>query len=488
MKKKALVFFSHLKFRDIELDLVKYIKKKQNYRTIFVVNTIQTKLFYQKKFPNSVDEIVVYEDEFDLINKKIDKKNLFDKALRIEEDLGVSLNRAFLLERTIGRGFHASGGFNHPKTRLSESSQIDILKIAVGLVDFWFRLFKKYDIKLAINLPQIGTRIAKLEGINTKTLVIGKFGKRLYWSNLINFEPDTLIKFYNENKKKKFKRFVPDKPQFNHMALRNEDIRGFKFLDTFNASSIMLFRRLYGYLRGYRKSRNIHAFSEYKYFWRKRRDFFRHRRQSDINFKELKNLNYKYIYFPLMTEPESSLHGMADDFFFQLSAINMLARDLPANYKIIVKEHLIALGRRPKDFYDQIKELKCVLFADPLDFGINYMKKAEAVALIAGTSGWEASAMGIPVITFTKYNAYNFLDHVFTVTHPDDTWSIIDHLKKNTYPSKKSIHDGAKMYDSYLKMSFKFEKNSPFIKWDFNSNEKITEKFIKNIYLRLNMF
>ena len=31
----------------------------------------------------------------------------------------------------------------------------------------------------------------------------------------------------------------------------------------------------------------------------------------------------------------------ASDFFFQLTAINVLARDLPADYTIIVKEHLI---------------------------------------------------------------------------------------------------------------------------------------------------
>ena len=37
--------------------------------------------------------------------------------------------------------------------------------------------------------------------------------------------------------------------------------------------------------------------------------------------------------------------------FLQLTAINVLARDLPADYIIVVKEHLSALGRRPKDFY-----------------------------------------------------------------------------------------------------------------------------------------
>ena len=86
----------------------------------------------------------------------------------------------------------------------------------------------------------------------------------------------------------------------------------------------------------------------------------------------------------------------------------MLSRDLPSNYKIIVKEHLFAIGRRPDNFYEQIKELNNVLMADPLEYGISYLK-ADAVALVVGTSGWEAAAMGLPVISFSKYNnSHNF--------------------------------------------------------------------------------
>ena len=58
------------------------------------------------------------------------------------------------------------------------------------------------------------------------------------------------------------------------------------------------------------------------------------------NLKFLVENNIKYIYFPLTTEPEVAMHSLAEDFFFQLSAINMLSRDLPANFKVVVKEHL----------------------------------------------------------------------------------------------------------------------------------------------------
>ena len=484
-KKPALVFYSQLKFRDIELDLVKYIKKKKNYFTIFVVNTKETEMFYKKNFPNSVDKIFIYMNEDQLLKKKISKKLIIEKALALEKKMGMTINRAFLLDRTIGRGFHSSGGFNHPKVRLAQKKPEEITKIAIGYIEFWENIFKTYNVKLAMNLPQIGMRVSKKNNILTKNLAIAKYDRRLFWTSNVNYEPNNLIKYYKKNKKKNLQQFIPKEPQFNHLVLRSADIQGFKLFNTLKVSVITLLQRVYGYVRGYRKSKNIHAFSEFKYIWRKRREFISLRKNADITLKDLKKSDIKYIYFPLATEPEVSMHSLAEDFFFQLSAINMLSRDLPADYKIIVKEHMFAIGRRPDNFYEQIKELKNVLMADPLEYGISYLNRAQAVSLVVGTTGWEAAAMGVPVITFTRHNSYNFLDHVFTIKDPDDTKIALEKICKYKFPSKKSIRDGAKMYDSYLNLSFNFEKSEPFQNWKNNNNYNFD--FIKNIYKQLNI-
>ena len=146
---------------------------------------------------------------------------------------------------------------------------------------------------------------------------------------------------------------------------------------------------------------------------------------------------------------------------------------------------MFAIGRRPDNFYEQIKELKNVLMADPLEYGISYLNRAQAVSLVVGTTGWEAAAMGVPVITFTRHNSYNFLDHVFTIKDPDDTKIALEKICKYKFPSKKSIRDGAKMYDSYLNLSFNFEKSEPFQNWKNNNNYNFD--FIKNIYKQLNI-
>ena len=486
--KKTLIFTSSLKFRDIELDLIQFIRNNDNYHTIFVVDTIEDKIFYNKNFPNCADEIKISSNEFDYLSQNYDKEKLIKKALKIEQKFECSIYRLFMIDRIIGRGLHASGGFYHPKTRLaSDTSHFDILNIAVNRIEFWEDLFKGYNVKLVLNLPQIANRLAKLHNINAQSLYISKFNKRLYWSSDIFMEPNNIRNNYINYKKKIFKKISIESPHHNHMFLRNDIINNYGIINTLRKSCITFLRRIFGKIKGYRKGKNVYAISEFKYFWRRRNQFNLLKHLSTITINSSKNI--KYIYFPLLTEPETSLHGVSQDFFFQLSAINMLSRDLPANYKIIVKEHLPAIGRRPKDFYLQILELKNVEMADPIDFGIEYIKNSSAVAVLTGTAGWEAAAMGIPVISFSKNNSYNFLDHVFYVDNPDDTHKILKIICSHKYPNSKSIEDGSRMHASYIKSSFNFSEKDPFKAWNLKNKKNNNKELIMLLYnnLKLNI-
>ena len=147
-----------------------------------------------------------------------------------------------------------------------------------------------------MNLPQIGMRVSKLHNITTKNLAIAKFGRRLYWTSNVNYEPNDLEKFFKKNKRKTFNQFIPKEPQFNHLILRSADFKGFKLFNTIKISTLTLLQRLYGYLKGYRKSKNIHAFSEFKYIWRKRIQYKKLKKHAQGNLKFLAENNIKYIY------------------------------------------------------------------------------------------------------------------------------------------------------------------------------------------------
>lgn len=114
-----------------------------------------------------------------------------------------------------------------------------------------------------------------------------------------------------------------------------------------------------------------------------------------------------YVIFNLHYQPEVSTSPAGDIFVDQLLCIEMLAKTIPADFMIYVKEH-------PSQFYSQedghtgrVLEFYDGLLAFPqvrlLPIEIDpflLIKNSKAVATVTGTSGWEAMVLGKPVINF----------------------------------------------------------------------------------------
>ena len=122
-----------------------------------------------------------------------------------------------------------------------------------------------------------------------------------------------------------------------------------------------------------------------------------------------------YVFFPLHVEPESSMGMMAPEMNEQLACIEFLAKNLPAGVRLVVKEHLAAVGRRPRDFYRTLLDIPNVVMLSPHAYALDVARGARAVAVITGTLGLEAAVLGVPVISFGLHNLYNFLPHVHVV-------------------------------------------------------------------------
>ena len=112
---------------------------------------------------------------------------------------------------------------------------------------------------------------------------------------------------------------------------------------------------------------------------------------------------------------------------------------------------MLAIGRRPNQFYEQILSLKNVAMADPLEAGLDYVKNAKIAVCITGTSMWEAAALGIPVISFSQNNVINFLDHVYLLLNLN-SHKIISRILSKKYPNNKSLKDGAYFIKFTMKM------------------------------------
>ena len=126
---------------------------------------------------------------------------------------------------------------------------------------------------------------------------------------------------------------------------------------------------------------------------------------SSPKFGKKLEINQKYLYYPLHITPEYSTliqGGMIQD---QISIIEFLAKSVPADWVIYVKEHPATLKNRirPLDFYHKIKSIPNVEIAPTYLDMHKLISNAEMVAVITGTSGFEAVLRGVPVIEFSDY-------------------------------------------------------------------------------------
>jgi hypothetical protein len=122
-----------------------------------------------------------------------------------------------------------------------------------------------------------------------------------------------------------------------------------------------------------------------------------------------------YVVFPLHFQPELTSSPSGDIFVDQGLCIEVLAKNVPPNCLIYVKEHptqfyahTVGQAGRIPEFYQDILANPRVrlmpLHVDPFEL----FAHATAVATVTGTSGWEAMVKGKPVISFglTWYEKY----------------------------------------------------------------------------------
>lgn len=110
----------------------------------------------------------------------------------------------------------------------------------------------------------------------------------------------------------------------------------------------------------------------------------------------------KYIYYPFHLDPEIVLNVQAPFWHNQLNTIKLLSYNLPAGYKLLVREHRYNVGRRSSRYLKELVRLPGVIFIDGLDNQYKYIKNADLVVTVNGTTGFEGIMMGRPVLTLDR--------------------------------------------------------------------------------------
>lgn len=106
--------------------------------------------------------------------------------------------------------------------------------------------------------------------------------------------------------------------------------------------------------------------------------------------------------YTLHKQPEASVDVMGGLHTDQAALIGDIARSLPTDYLLLVKEHSNAIGDRGKEFYERILPLGNVRLADPWIDSHSLFDKIDTVFTVSGTVAMETSIARRRAITFAE--------------------------------------------------------------------------------------
>lgn len=149
----------------------------------------------------------------------------------------------------------------------------------------------------------------------------------------------------------------------------------------------------------------------------------------------------EFAYYPLHVEPEIVLSLFGREYLNQIELIRNIARSIPVNWKLAVKDHPAGAGRKSVGYYKKLLDIpNVILINHHIDSGL-IVKNAKLVFTVSGFSGFEAALTKRPVITFGK-TFYDVLpkNMVRKVSCMEDLSSVVKELVGGYRYSDKDIN------------------------------------------------
>lgn len=109
------------------------------------------------------------------------------------------------------------------------------------------------------------------------------------------------------------------------------------------------------------------------------------------------NYSDDYILFPLHFQPEASTCVYARKYENQLFFIEQMAKSIPVDKILYVKEHFVLQGHRPLSFYKQLEKYPNVKLISPNSDNNKLIKHSSFLICLTSTMGFEALMYGKPV-------------------------------------------------------------------------------------------
>ena len=431
----------------------KFLEKKCDVELYAIIDTNKAKEFYEKQKIVNFKKKWFLKDHISITTKEPDLKYLSN----FEKKYGISIWKLAFSD-TIFYKYNQYYNFKKNEILSVIEQECKLFEKIIDEVNPDYLIIKITDAS-HMRLLQL---LCSVKGIRVLSLGFTRFGYRSY----IGSDNDVIDQIDNESKKistTKNKTFEELETYLKGYSLQDKT-----WGNKFQSSKSQWLKAGLQFLsltldQNYRK--------DYTHFGRTplkaiiNEVFFSIKRKIRKKFLDentKKNIvNEPFVYFPLQLEPERTLLIPAPYFSNQLEVIKNIAKALPIDYKLLVKEHPMQKVRAWRDikYYKEILELQNVELIHPSITNEEMIKKCKIVITATGTGGLEAALYEKPSIVLADVN-YQTLPSVHRITNFEELYKKI----KSIVNQEVKLEDFENLTNIVLENSFEIDENENSIK------------------------
>ena len=369
--------------------------KLTNANFIGLVTTKQDVNFFQSQKIMPFKKLMYYPECY--INKK--SYNM-DNLKKYEKEFGLDIWKDVFTERSFYKYW----------TSLHKPTKEEIFSIIENSIKYFIGVLQEYKPKFVLtqyvgeNISNLLLyKIAKSMGIKVlMPLAVNFHNKILIADNLVGRE---ISNEFN----KLIKNFEKPLQNFNEDFIRERNLaETLKVLHSYEYGTKGLSQKFGHYV----KRLSSDPEPVYKNIGKTKWKMSKYKFQNHFEIKKRKKFlddnaqktfeDEKFIFFPLMGEPEARVLTIAPFYSNQVSVIENIAKSIPIDHVLYVKEHPSQKEKlwRPIENYEKIINIPNVTLIHPDANSQELISKSQAVISITGSTGFEALFYKKPVIIF----------------------------------------------------------------------------------------
>lgn len=367
-----------------------------------------------------------------------------------------SLWRFIAMDRYFGRAFckGATRFFDNRQLVSGQIKEEHIFKVACGYIRFFYKVIQKLNADVVLFFPgfhsmmtPILEQVCKNEQVHHIALVGARLGNNYIITNDIRCTFPQIEETYKELIQAQSPQAFSKGKQHYSEIMAAVDKDGYSYhhemvkkilagmtpkKDIRNSYPVILLKSFLQSLIGWGKELNSKRkkgarLSPYGFSYLIKKTVnslfltYQSKRLKEPEFYDAFDVNEKYLYYPLTGQPEYATQIMDNMWINQLTIIEALAKSVPHDWKIYIKEHPATVGWRvrPFSFYKELRAYPNVRLI-PINLENNLIvRHSQMVVALSSTAGWEAFLFHHkPIINFshTLYNITGLSTQCFDLT------------------------------------------------------------------------